>query len=159
MTDISQKERQSYALRQGWLAGGISILVFVLLYFVQPAAFLHPVAWWSSLLIYLFFMYRAVQPAAALTFRDNVRDPFLTFLLANGLFYLFYYIMLSYLAPDLQDLQWELLQASGQLPPDADKADYISTLPGIFLQYARSLVFGFGLAAAVTWAKRRQVIA
>ena len=155
-TQEAQAARQQYAMQQGWLAGGVAILFFAVIYMVDKVLFLNPVLWWASTVIYFFFMYRAVQPAEDLTFRDNIRDPFLTFVLANGLFYLFYYLMLSFIDPVLQDIQWEMLQESGQLPDGATQEKAAPSFMGILLQYARSLIFGFGFAAAVTWIKRRQ---
>ncbi|MEO0876781.1 MAG: hypothetical protein AAFY48_19450, partial [Bacteroidota bacterium] len=74
-----------------------------------------------------------------------IQPGFLTFVIANALFYLYYYFLFAVFDPELVDLQAELLRENGQDPADA----IAPTIKSTFFAYAQSLIFGFALAAAI----------
>lgn len=84
------------ALKYGLLGAVVVIFYFALLYISKKEHFLSPLLQWGSMIIYLFFMYRAAQEDCAekgtnRDFRDILRVPFTVFLLINLGYWLFYY--------------------------------------------------------------------
>ncbi|MFN0037373.1 MAG: DUF4199 family protein [Saprospiraceae bacterium] len=83
-------------VRYGFLGGAVVVFYFTLLYVAKQNLFLSPLFQWGSLVFYLFFMWKAsVEDCAAngtkRDFREVVRTPFVTFLLINLCYWLFYY--------------------------------------------------------------------
>lgn len=84
------------ALKYGLFGAVVVIFYFTLLYISKKEHFLSPLLQWGSMVIYLFFMYRAAQEDCAekgisRDFRDILRVPFIVFLLINLGYWLFYY--------------------------------------------------------------------
>lgn len=81
------------------LLGGASVVVFFLVVFTaRPDLFHHLGLQYGSLAIYLLFMYQASKAdiqhlGAARDFRELVRSPFVTFLVINLCYWVFYYAL------------------------------------------------------------------
>ncbi|MBC7775896.1 MAG: DUF4199 family protein [Phycisphaerae bacterium] len=83
-------------IRYGFLGGVVVIFYFTLLYVAKQNLFLSPLFQWGSMVFYLFFMWKATVDDALIhdvrrDFREVVRTPFVTFLLINLCYWLFYY--------------------------------------------------------------------
>ncbi len=83
-------------IRYGFLGGIVVIFYFTLLYIAKQNLFLSPLFQWGSMVFYLFFMWKATVDDALIhdikrDFREVVRTPFVTFLLINLCYWLFYY--------------------------------------------------------------------
>lgn len=101
----------------GLTAGIATIALFLLFYLIAPSLMLHPAAWWGSLLIYLVAMWVAgrkvrLQSAQPLSFRRAMQHVFPVFVIANALFYAFWYVLLR-TDESLIELQFELLKSRG----------------------------------------------
>ncbi len=114
-------------VKYGLMAGTATCALFLLFYFIRPAWMLHPALWWGSLLICMVFMWiagRRARQAGAGGFRQLMQQVFPVFVVANVLFYAFWYVLLR-TDPELIRLQYELLQSRGwegtieQLQPTA----------------------------------------
>lgn len=86
----------SPSIRYGFLGGAIVIFYFLLLYITKQDLFLSVPLQWASMVFYLFFMWQACREncateGVARDFREIVRTPFVTFLLINLCYWLFYY--------------------------------------------------------------------
>ncbi len=164
---------QNIGVRNGLLGAVVVIFFFAIVYFVRPALFLNPWLQWSSLVIYLIFMYKAAQEDCALLgtsrdFREIVRTPFVVFLLVNLGYWLFYYgihlkdssLIVMELQAKIDFLQQQLTSGAGN--PDtandlrlqiADlekaKASPVQPLAPILAQMAQGALGGFGLATGV----------
>lgn len=84
------------ALKYGLLGAVVIVFYFALLYFSKKENFLSPLLQWGSMVMYLFFMYKAAQEDCAekgtdRDFREIIRTPFTVFLLINLGYWLFYY--------------------------------------------------------------------
>jgi hypothetical protein len=84
------------ALKYGLLGAVVIVFYFALLYFSKKENFLSPLLQWGSMVMYLFFMYKAAQEDCAekgtdRDFREIIRTPFSVFLLINLGYWLFYY--------------------------------------------------------------------
>ncbi|MBK7938351.1 MAG: DUF4199 family protein [Lewinellaceae bacterium] len=83
-------------VRYGLTGGIVVIFYYALLYFAKKDLFLNPWLQWAGMAIYLLLMYRAAREdcsknGTARDFREVLRTPFITFLLINLLYWLFYY--------------------------------------------------------------------
>ncbi|MFN0213353.1 MAG: DUF4199 family protein [Saprospiraceae bacterium] len=86
----------SPGIRYGFLGGIVVVFYFTLLYVAKQDLFLSPLFQWGSMVFYLFFMWQAAKEDCAAKgtgrdFREVVRTPFVTFLLINLCYWLFYY--------------------------------------------------------------------
>ena len=89
-------QKMTPGIRYGILGGVVVIFYFTLLYVAKQDLFLSPLFQWGSLIFYLIFMWQATRQdcvvnGAGRDFRTVVRTPFLTFLLINLSYWLFYY--------------------------------------------------------------------
>ncbi|RME93848.1 MAG: DUF4199 family protein [Bacteroidetes bacterium] len=132
-------------VRWGIIAGVIVVGLFVVAYFLKREWVLSRGLWLGTTLVYMLAMYRAQEPVRGQDPRAYIQPGFLTFVVANALFYLFYHLLFAVFDPGLVELQAAALSAAGQ---DPDKAQ-IPTPGSTFFTYAQSLIFGFVLAAAI----------
>ncbi|HMQ47500.1 MAG TPA: DUF4199 domain-containing protein [Saprospiraceae bacterium] len=157
------------AVRYGLLAGISTVGLFLLLYFVEPAWMFNPWIYWGSLIIYLVFMWQAVQAdrknkAGNYTFQNALQTAFLVFVVANLIYYLFYWLLYAWIDPGLVDLQRDMMRAAMEKNRDlmddkqrqellkslGDAAAFKVTFSTTILAYARSLIGGFILALAMS---------
>ncbi len=160
----------SIGLRNGLIGGALVIAYFGLLYAFCLPCFLHPVYQWGVLLLYaLLLVWTAVLDGRAhdfdRIFRERVRAPFLTFLVANVLYWIFYYalhladpnLLAAETAQQLEYLQAQLKQGTGDPAASAQLREQIAYLQKegmsmplgpVLLQVCMSAIGGFGLAAA-----------
>ncbi len=104
-------------VKYGLIAGMATIALFLLFYLIRPSMMLHPALWWGSLLIYLVAMWVGgrevrLQSAQPLSFRRAMQHVFPVFVIANVLFYTFWYALLR-MDQSLIELQFEILQSRG----------------------------------------------
>lgn len=159
-------------MRYGIEAGVVTVLLLLLAYFVDKKLMLSAGVYWGTLAVYLFAMVRAVEAVrrdlgetAAL--KQLVRPAFVTYLVANVFFYLFYYGMCNAdaglqeaLRLQQQDyLHWAIAQVK---EPSQQKQfqDALDQLAGqdmrprageTLLNMARGAAFGFVLSFALAW--------
>ena len=142
-------------LKFGLIAGSGTVAYFLLFYLINPRLMLHPAIWWASLLIYIWGMVKVLQATGA-EFGENwsvlvaVRFPFGVFVLANLLFYIFYYLLFAIIDPELVNLQKELLTANENFADQLKDQDLSLTLSGTFFNYIYSLIGGFIIALVVS---------
>ena len=145
---------KSTGLKFGFLTGLITVAYFTAFYLINPRLMLHPVVWWSSLLFYLAGMYYAIERQQAeggelLSFRAAITPAFQVFVIANALFFIFYYLLFAVVDPSLVTIQEEMMKARADWLDGADLPDLTVTLKKTFFDFAYSLIGGFVLAAMV----------
>lgn len=128
---------------------------FLLFYFFHRPGVLSSGLWWGSLILYLLFMYRAVQELGQTSFRNGVRAAFLVFVIANAMFYVFYYLLFGVFDPVLVDLQREMLTDSPFWQGGDTDMDLTVTIGRTLFSFAYSLIGGFILALAITGIARQ----
>lgn len=155
-------------LKYGVIAGIVTIIYFTAFYWVNPALMLHWSVFYASLLFYLGAMFLAVREQrraqhGALTFQEGLRTAFSTYLMANLLYYAFYYGLHQY-DPNLAEIQKQAMAdflpnitMKDQLPQalrDLEKRDFSVNLGTVAFGYARAAIGGFILALAVSYLGR-----
>ena len=141
------------AILHGLLAGLITIIYFAVFYSISARTMLSPLVWWSSLIIYLVAMTMAVKKCAAQSdtfkgIRPGIQVAFLVFVLANFLFYLFFYLLFGIFDPSLVEVQKEMMAANPAAAEQLDK-DFSVTLSSTFFNFLYSLIGGFILSLGI----------
>ncbi len=100
----------------GLMAGMATILVLFIAHQIEPIWMLNPILFWGTLIFYFLGMMGACllikrQRQGILPFKNAVSSAFLTFLVANLVFYVFYYFMFNVFDPNLSLLQKDLTRA------------------------------------------------
>ena len=91
----------SPGVKYGLLGGAVVVFYFLILYFIKADLFLSPLLQWGSMGFYLLFMWQAAKVDGSLheaprDFRTILRTPFITFLIINLCYWLFYYALHLY---------------------------------------------------------------
>ena len=158
-------------VRYGLLGGVAVIFYFAILYFAKKELFLNPWLQWTSMAVYLLFMYRAAKEDCARNgtqrdFRAILRVPFTAFLLINLFYWLFYYsihladpeLLQLETAAQLQYLKAQLASGPGD-PQQAnelrehiqylEKSGMSLPLGHVFLRMGIGALGGFVLSAGI----------
>lgn len=157
------------SISYGIIAGVATVGYYLLFYFIDRASFFDLYIWWGGLLPMLLFMWfgGAAQRKAnggELNFRLALTTTFLIFMISSLLFYIFYFVLLKYIDPDLLRVQQETALANLERFSDGKDKDLrpyqefyedeelsITIRPLVF-RYVQSLIGGFilSLLAAFT---------
>ena len=133
----------------GVLAGAGTVFYLLLFYFADRALFLNGGVIWSSLIIYLAFMYKAIVEernalGGDIEFKEAVKPAFVVFIIANVIYHSFIYLMFNFFDPALIDLQRELMENSGI---DTTGQDLKIPFLRAFFALIQSLIPGFAISA------------
>lgn len=155
--------KRNFNTVNGLLAGGATVAYLLCFYLISARLMLNPVVYWGSTVIFVYFMARSVRrvkegpaPAQQQTLlREALRAAFAVFIIGNGIYYLFYFLMFKYIDPQLIAIQREIFMSNTawlgkgntqnleqQFGPDDFKVTFSNTL----FQYVFSLMGGFVLA-------------
>jgi len=154
------------------LLGGFFVVGYILLfYFIDKPTMLSMGVYWSSLLIYLFFMYRACIAERKgyhgnLIFADALRTAFVTFLIANLVFHIFNYVLFNFVDPNLVEIQMELAKevyprfldenTAKNMLRTMTKDRFEMTLSNLVFALAKGAIGGFVLALIIAAMARRE---
>ncbi len=155
-------------VKYGLLAGAARVVLFVALFFISKEWMLSYSAYYLSVFLVLVAMYLATrkegETADSYPTQAALRTAFLAFVVANGVFYSFYYII-HQLDPSLAEIQkqmardfYPMITPKDQLDTvlkELDKTDFTLTLSQTLFRYARSLIAGFILASGIGYVTRR----
>lgn len=144
-----------FSVKQGVLAGVITVVLFLIVYFIDKEMMIHPMLWWGSLGIYIWFIAQAVKEPAMSGVQLGIKEGFKAFVFANAIFYLFYYVMLVHIDPTLQDLQWEQLVNHPNYDGKVTREQMAVDAGKLFFSYIYSLIGGFVIAAALAFLQNK----
>lgn len=167
------------SLRYGLLGAVAVVFYFLLLYVAKKEQFFNPWLQWASMGIYVLFMARAAredraQHGTARDFREMVRAPFVTFLLINLGYWLFYYglhlydpsLLYAEMLMEKNTLEAQLSAGAGdpqqanQLRERVQELQHLmqtgvqQSLAPIVTRMCMGAIGGFMLAAGVVWGSR-----
>lgn len=137
--------------------GGLAVIVyFLILYLVDPFLLIDPRWYWGSYAIYLIVMilysiHRRKQ--GLLKMRAVTNGGFRVFLMISILYYIFYYLLYTYIDPELLTLYKESIfnvrdeLMREQLKNSLEDAGEGIQMSSLLLKFAGNLIFGFILAA------------
>lgn len=164
---------QNNRLKYGLIAGTGTVLYLLAFYGVSPRLMLSSWVMWGSLVIYLACMTLACRRERSATtggypFQSALKTAFTVFVIANVIYYVFYYVLFNVIDPGLADLQRELVlenmdryagmlgeENAEELMRRYEEEDFRVTLSNTALGFAQSLIGGFILALIVAGVMKR----
>ncbi len=96
-------------MKYGMLAGLVTVVLYMIIYFVNAKTMLGPLVQWGSLLIFIGAMAKAGidrknDNGGYLSFMDTFLEGFKTYAIAAIIYYIFYYILFNFIDPGLTEL-------------------------------------------------------
>lgn len=145
------------ALRYGLAAGLLTVTLYFLCYLFNIDLFLSQGLYWVSMVIYIFAMYHLsnkIVESGLTTFKEIVRPLFICFLVANGLYYAFYFVMITSVDPEIYQLQIQRMSTDLQ-ELDMTASDTEFKIHHYILSYFQAAIGGFVLAATIAYSKKQ----
>ena len=150
------------SLKYGLMAGGSVVLYFLLFYFLDKQSMLKMWVAYSSILFYVIFMAKSVSDQRNLfediiSFRDAISVAFLSFIIANVIYYVFYFFIIKSdpeLLEMLKESTIDFYQKMGQDTAEIEKKFEVG-FSSIFLGFARGAIGGFILSLIIGGTMRR----
>lgn len=156
------------SLTYGIIAGVATVGYYLLLYFSNKQGFFNLYAWWAGLLPMLLFMILGTlrlreKQAGVLRLSTGLQTAFLIFVLSSLLFYIFYFVLLKYIDPEMLRIQQETaLQTlerfsrgrGDDLEPYEDfyrEQGLEISLTTVIFRYVQSLIGGFILSLGLAF--------
>jgi hypothetical protein len=162
-------QSENRGVNYGIIAGGLVTAIYLTVYFIDEQWLFNSFLHWATVGLYLALAWKALEDermaaGGQLEFQAALKTGFTVFVVANLIYYLYYYLLHGLIRPDLAGVQAEVMaevlearrsmmteeqyqEFKGSLSDDSLKVDLSSTL----LTYARSLIGYFiislGLAA------------
>lgn len=164
-------------VKAGLIAGGITVVVYLIAYFINPLLYFGSGIYMLTFLVYLVVMWQISkmktneyltgldrEAVPAYSFSDAIQPPFVVFLVAQTLYYFQYYLMFTVIDPSMTEVAEQyafeaLERTTGILVNFADEStideivmnfedhDFSVTFLNTLMSWARSLIGGFILAA------------
>jgi Ca2+/Na+ antiporter len=156
-------------LKYGLIAGVATIVYLLVFYFISKKAMVGPWVFYSTLVIYLAAMILAARERKSIlkeqfSVREGLQAAFLTYVIANAFFYVFYYVI-QQSDPSLAELQKEAMREYlphvtpknklGRALKDLEDTDLTITPGGAVFGFARGTILGFLLALGVAFGVKR----
>ena len=154
----------------GLLTGMVTVLAFYLMYSFNPEGMLSVGFYWSSLILYFFGIALVLlriksRQKGLLPFKQALREGFVVFLVANLLFFLFYFWLFNQ-DPGLLDLQLEQLKSYAETlepgTPGLEEMRKMTTedlkvgLGGTIFRYFRGAMGGFLIAGLMAFILKQE---
>ena len=99
------------AIKNGILAGIASAVFVLLLYLVNPRWIFGFPSYITTIIIIILMVQSVKAEKKTLeytAFSDALKPAFLTFVIANLIYIIFYYVLVNFIAPELMDIQKEI---------------------------------------------------
>jgi len=133
------------AIRYGVFAGMLTVLYFELFFFYDKRVMLSPGVQWGSFVIFLVFMYKAgrdlvIATPGELRTKDVLKPIFTVFVIANTIYYVYYYLLMNYFSPDLVAIQEEVIKSYGG---DLSTAKPDISMKSMLIGYSSGTIGGF----------------
>lgn len=149
----------------GAIAGVVVVLYTLVFYAIDKKLMLSGLVSYGSLIFYIAAQYLAIarykkESGGKLDFREGLRLGFLTYLIANAVFYVFYYFLHQYDASLAAIQKATMLENLPRFVPEEGMAqarqevetyDFTFGLSELFFGYARGAIAGFSLAAGIAY--------
>ena len=156
------------SIKYGLLAGVAIIAYYLLFYLIRPEMIFQLAIWWGGLIPLLVFQFLGVSKVrmvldGGISVAEGLRTAFFVYILGVLLFYIFYFVLLKYIDPDLILAQKEIalrnlekMNAGKSKDLEQFKEYYEQdqpevTLKGLLFRYVQSLIAGFILSLGIAY--------
>jgi len=166
--------KDNYAIKFGVLAGLGTIIFLFLFYWIDKKLILSPEIIWSTMFLYLLGMYMAPveerkENDGYLDFKPALRAAFIVWIVANGIYHSFNYLLYNFLDKEMLNVQKQYMRDNiGNLEGFLGEENYelfVANIeqmnynfPTVLTAYISSLIGGFILAAIIGRIVRRHPI-
>ena len=163
-----------YILKHGVVTGAVIIAYFLLFYLINPKLLFNPFIYWASLGILIAIIWKILldekkKYQSDYTLNRALQTAFGIFVVANLMYYIFYYLLFGLIDPGLIDLQKEVMAEAlearkNMLSPqqvqsleESMRKDALKVEPGgVFFTYLRGLIGNFVIALGLAYFVNRQ---
>lgn len=139
--------------------GGLGTMAYLLLcYWIDRELIINPVIrhlTWLPFVVCMALPLVLIRREQALDFKAGLKEAFITYIIANACFYVFDFIMLSYIDPGLLELiaeEFDRAVEQGWIklqPEEQEKMDHTPKFSSYLLTFAQSLIVGFLISAGL----------
>lgn len=159
--------KQNRGIKYGLIAGGVTVAIYLLFYVIDKELIFNSFLNWASVGLYLAVAWKAVDDerqaiGAKIEFQQALKVGFTVFVVANLVYYLYYYLLHGLVDPELEEVQRSVMRSTlearrsmiseeqyeafkDSLDGDSLKVGWQNTL----LTYARSLIGYFIIALGI----------
>ena len=161
-------------IKYGVIAGLCAVAYLLIIYLyaqmqLEKQLMVHPYVTMSRHIFYLLFMgafihYYLKNAQQVLPLKDMIRPLFVIFLIANGLFYVFYFVMFKYIDPSLLEAsnsymldflpEVEIEGVPGKIKPGTADDNVEIGLSATFFAYVREIILGFIFSLVIALFRR-----
>lgn len=152
-------------IKNGIIAGVAAIGYVLLFYYTRKELIFSALYTFSSLVIYIYFMYQAAKMVVKEDFNIVLRTAFAVFVIANAVYYCFDYALFNIIDTSLVDIQKDQMieyyateaksvEEQNQVTQGIKDADYHG-FKGISFSFAKGAIGGFGLSILITYLLKR----
>lgn len=154
------------AVKNGIIAGLASAAIILLFYLVSPRM-VFTISAWITTILFIVFMVQSVKSEKSASeftpFGEALKPAFLTYVIANLIYVIFYYVLFNFIAPELTGMQKEIameaMEKLGNLVGEdametaidqLQTQDFTFTIKSAAWTFAWGLIFpGFIIAAII----------
>lgn len=157
--------KNKHAIRFGIFAGIGTVLFLYLFYWMDKKMMLQPSIVWSTMFLYIIAMYMAPleerkENEGYLLFKPALKASFLVYIIANGIYTIFNYILYNFLDPGMLEVQKEYFHEHKEILegflPQSTYEEFVKSLEHlnyslgtIISHYFITLIGGFILAVII----------
>ncbi|MDX1665981.1 MAG: DUF4199 domain-containing protein [Saprospiraceae bacterium] len=156
-------------LKYGLLGGLATVAYYLLFYFIDQRWMLSPWVAWSAMLFYPVAMVLALrqdrsQSDGPYAFKQGLRTGFAVYVIADVIYYAFYFVLFKYVDPGLVDVQQEMFLESLENNPNLfgetnvenlrrqfQQSEYKLTVGSVLQSLGLGLIGGFLIAAILAY--------
>ncbi len=166
--------KDNHAVKFGVLAGLGTIIFLFLFYWIDKKLILSPEIIWSTMFLYLLGRYMAPteerkENGGYLDFKPALRAAFIVWIVANGIYHSFNYVLYNFLDKEMLNVQKQYMRDNiGNLEGFLGEENYEVfvanieqmnySFPTVFTAFVTSLIGGFILAAIIARLVRRKPV-
>ena len=153
-------------IKNGIIAGVATIGYVLLFYYTGKERLFTATFTFSSILIYVYFMYSAANNVAKEEFKTVLRAAFAVFILANLIYYTFDFMLFNVIDKSLAEVQKDvMIQYYAERAKEVEEQNLIRqgiqdgqfhSIKGTFFSFAKGAIGGFGLAVLITFLIKRR---
>ena len=153
----------SKTIINGIIAGAIAIFMFVVAYLIDRELIFNPILYWASMFPFIVMMWLSIRDAVTIgdEHKSLLRAGFVCFLIANAVYFIYYFVMMKYVAHDLHVLKIEEMNKAmmelDRLPGAAtEPLNTNITLWGVLLSYFQGAIGGFVLSLLLVFMNKKK---
>lgn len=145
------------AIKFGLLTGVVTLILYTIAYVMGMDIYLSQGLYWISMIVFVALMYVLAQKTVDSgqdDFRSIVRPLFICFLIANAMYYVYYFIMINYIDPEIYTEQVSRM-TKGLEKLNIEEKDTSFDLFKYVLSYFQAAIGGFLIASAISYSKKQ----